>query len=173
MIRLKVLNIDELVPPDNPSPLMARIAALLKASIRKNFDDGGRPAKWKPLRGEARKPLKKSGALQDSLITYATENTAAVTAGENLPYNYGWTHETGALIPVTAASRRFFWMKWYETQDPKWKWMALSKQNTFSITARPFMMFQVDDIEKIEALVGSFYIDGPESIRQPYSPLPY
>jgi len=55
---------------------------------------------------------------------------------------YAAIHEFGGVVhvPVTVRMRRFFWAKFFETRDEKWKWMALSKKTEFviQIDARPF-----------------------------------
>lgn len=56
---------------------------------------------------------------------------------------YAAAHEYGAtiIVPVTAKSRRFFWAMYFETNDGKWKAMALSKKTSFivEIKARPYV----------------------------------
>ncbi len=55
---------------------------------------------------------------------------------------YAALHEFGGVVhvPVTVRMRRFFWAKFFETRDEKWKWMALSTKTEFviQIDARPF-----------------------------------
>ena len=56
---------------------------------------------------------------------------------------YAAIHEFGGTIniPITVQMRRFFWAMWYETQEEKWKWMALTKKTAFKITMkeRPYL----------------------------------
>lgn len=58
----------------------------------------------------------------------------------NVPY--ARIHEYGGtiLIPVTSRMRRFFWAMHRETKEDRWKGMALSKKNLFSvrIPKRPY-----------------------------------
>ena len=56
---------------------------------------------------------------------------------------YARIHELGGETKprVTKRSRRFFWAKFAETGDPKWKWMALTEKAQFrvKIRARPYL----------------------------------
>jgi hypothetical protein len=56
---------------------------------------------------------------------------------------YAAAHEYGAtiIVPVTAKSRRFFWAMYFQTNDDKWRAMALSKKTSFvvEIKARPYV----------------------------------
>lgn len=55
---------------------------------------------------------------------------------------YAAIHEFGGVIhvPVTARMRRFFWAKFFETNNERWKFMAISNKTEFviQIDARPF-----------------------------------
>lgn len=56
---------------------------------------------------------------------------------------YAAIHEFGGTITVriTDRMRRFFWAKFRETRDEKYKWMALARRQTFTIRipARPYI----------------------------------
>lgn len=64
--------------------------------------------------------------------------------------NYAAIHEYGGVLPahtmaITERMRRFFWAKWYETGDDKWKRSAM-KRNPAAVSipartmrARPFL----------------------------------
>lgn len=56
---------------------------------------------------------------------------------------YAAIHEWGGTIevPVTKASRGYFWWRYRVTGDPKWRAMALSKKTKFivRIPARPYI----------------------------------
>lgn len=56
---------------------------------------------------------------------------------------YGAVHEFGYTGVITDRQRRFFWAKWYETQDTMWKALALS--TTYTIPARPYLRPAADD----------------------------
>lgn len=55
---------------------------------------------------------------------------------------YGAVHEYGGTFTITAKQRAFFWYKWYETQEPMWKALALS--DTYTIPARPYLRPAID-----------------------------
>jgi len=59
---------------------------------------------------------------------------------------YAAIHEFGGTITVriTDKMRRFFWFKFRETRDEKYKWMALTRKQTFTIRipARPYISRQ-------------------------------
>lgn len=56
---------------------------------------------------------------------------------------YADIHNNGGIlnIPITRKSRKLFWAMYYSTGQEKWKWMALTKKQsfTFKMDARPFM----------------------------------
>ena len=52
---------------------------------------------------------------------------------------YARVHEYGGVIPITQRMRGFFWHKFYQTADEKWKFMALSRAGSFTIKARPYL----------------------------------
>ncbi|MBA9078955.1 phage virion morphogenesis protein [Rufibacter quisquiliarum] len=60
---------------------------------------------------------------------------------------YAEIHNEGGQIAqeitITNAMRKFFWAKYYETEDDKWKYMALSKkaylERTINMPQRQFM----------------------------------
>lgn len=70
------------------------------------------------------------------------------TFGTSVPY--AAIHELGGIIPsrvvrITEPMRRFFWAKFYQTHDERWKWAALKRRPpTVTIPAvqmrpRPFL----------------------------------
>lgn len=63
------------------------------------------------------------------------------TFGSNVPY--ARIHELGGTTKVTDKMRGFFWYKFSETGDEKWKAFALS--DSITIPARPYMEPAVDD----------------------------
>ncbi|MFY0714113.1 hypothetical protein J1D01_10580 [Seonamhaeicola sp. NFXS20] len=56
---------------------------------------------------------------------------------------YAQIHNEGGIlnIPITERSRKFFWVMFKATGDEKWKWMALTKKDRFTvkIDKRQFM----------------------------------
>lgn len=79
--------------------------------------------------------------------------------GPEATHTYG-IHEAGGTIPartqdITERMRKFFWAKYYEGQDDRWKFMALSKGPlnipAFDMPARPFLAPSVIDPDVREA----------------------
>jgi phage gpG-like protein len=77
--------------------------------------------------------LTKSGALRDS-IKLISSSTKRVVVGSDS--KYAKIHNEGGVIniPVTAKMRKFFWYKYKETGDGKYKGMALTKKTHFTAT---------------------------------------
>ena len=97
-------------------------------SERKNNTDTGRAI------------LTQSGALRDS-IKLISANTKRVIVGSDS--KYAKIHNEGGVtnIPITARMKKFFWYKYKQTGDSRYKSMALTKKPHFSITTpkRQFM----------------------------------
>lgn len=76
--------------------------------------------------------LTQTGNLRDSLQVLSRSATK-IEFGTHAPY--ASVHNEGGTIrvPITQRSRRFFWMMFRMTENPKWKWMALTKKNHLTI----------------------------------------
>lgn len=142
---------------------MAKVSDLLKASVQRNFVEGGRPSAWeatKPQTVESQAPLFRSGRLFGSIENASDETSAEVSAGSGLG-SYPFVHQFGSdhTVPVSQKSLGYFWYQFHQTGDEKWKAMAIvgQRQGYFvvHVPARPFMMFQDEDIERIMELVGN------------------
>lgn len=68
-------------------------------------------------------------SIEEGLLHYVKE----------ISVPYANIHERGGTITVTVTSkmRRFFWAKYSETGDEKWKHMALTQKTQFTIKIRP------------------------------------
>ena len=91
-------------------------------------------------RTERRGVLIKTGALRRS-IRILRIGQDIVQIGSEIPYAQ-IQNEGGTTNPkITAKSRKFFWAKYKETGNPKWKRMATTKEQSFhvEIPARPYM----------------------------------
>lgn len=100
-------------------------------------------AAW-PLRKDdlSHKLLQKSETLKKSIrASQVSLKMIEVVAGEGLPY--AEIHNNGGTIsvPVTEKMRKFFWYMFKETEDSKWKYMALTKNDrlTVKIPARKYI----------------------------------
>lgn len=95
---------------------------------RKNGDDPGRAI------------LTKSGSLRDS-IKITESSIQRVVLGSNA--KHAKIHNEGGIIniPVTPKMRKFFWAKYKETANAKYKGMALTKKTHFVVNMpkRQFM----------------------------------
>lgn len=72
--------------------------------------------------------LKASGKIDKADLTEVN-----ISFGEGL--NYAAIHNEGGTITVkvSAKMKRFFWYMYKKTEDEKWKWMALTKNETLTI----------------------------------------
>ncbi|WP_281323753.1 phage virion morphogenesis protein [Flavobacterium sp. IMCC34518] len=95
---------------------------------RKNNTDSGRAI------------LTQSGALRDSVKISSSSIQQVVASSDS---KYAKINNEGGLvnIPVTAKMRKFFWFKYKQTGEGKYKGMALTKKThfTFTIPKRQFM----------------------------------
>jgi len=141
---------------------MKQVAELVEASVKRNFSEGGRPTAWVALKPQVvtgNTPLMKSGALFNSIENTSDGTSATVSAGQGLPYAMTQQFGSGSNhhIPITEKSRNYFWLMYHKTGNEMWKWMAISKKTVFEggVPARPFMMFQEEDVTKIMEIIGS------------------
>ena len=80
------------------------------------------------------KLLQQSLALKGSVkIETATLEKIEISVGAGLPY--AAIHNEGGTITVkvTDKMRKYFWFMFKKTEDEKWKWMALTKEENFTI----------------------------------------
>lgn len=66
-----------------------------------------------------------------------------LTKGSKVPY--ARIHEKGGMIKITRKMRGFFWAKFAETNEGRWKAMALTKQSHINIPARPYLEPALED----------------------------
>jgi len=107
---------------------------------RQGFIDKGFE-RWTPRKDKlVHKILMKSLYLQNSIqVIEASHNRVEVALVTNTKYNYAQIHNEGgtisANIPITAKNRKFFWYMFSKTNDSKWKAMALTKKESFAMSA--------------------------------------
>ena len=102
------------------------------------------------------KILFQSYALKNSIsIETASLKKIEISAGEGVPY--ATLHNEGGTVTVrvTKRSRRFFWYKYKQTGDTKWKALALTKKHQLSsrIPKRQFIGESHALIEKVEQIM--------------------
>ena len=135
---------------------MPIVEQLLGRSIDRNFEAGGRPL-WVQRRTDSTgDPLRATGALRRSKYTSHGANTAMVSVGKNLPYARIQREGGTITVPVTKKMRGFFWAKWYETGETKWRNMALTTRSVFviHIPAREYMNIPPDELQEILEVIG-------------------
>jgi len=167
----------------NWTPVLKKISLLMYRSVIKNFEDEGRPVKWKPLsvltkfikshRSGGRKErnpkiLQDSGDLKKSIIPHIEEDSrnATVSVGSNLSYaklqHYGG-FGTGGTVKISP-----FYRKSKGTAGNK-KYIASNYVKGFTMTIkaghkippRPFMLIQKEDEEQIRKWVRGYVIEQP------------
>lgn len=96
--------------------------------------------------GDLSRAVLGKGGMQHVSVVFtiaALEYTKTITVPYAAIQHYGGT----IRLRVTSRMRRFFWAKFIETGDEKWKGMALSKKTHFEIKikARPYVDPAVED----------------------------
>ena len=130
----------------------------MRDSVDLNFEVGGRPL-WVQRRMDSTgDPLRRTGALRSSKHSSYGSDFAEVTMGEGLG-KYPFAQQFGSQhqVRVTNDARRFFWAMFHSTGETKWKYMAMTDKQMFTIKipARPFILFQEEDIDNILGLVAN------------------
>ena len=130
-------------------------AFFMQSFIKEGFTDNSFIA-W-PKRKDllSHKLLQLSLALKGSIkVTKANFKEVEITAGEGL--KYGAIHNEGGTITVkvTEKMRKYFWYMYKKTGDDKYKGMALTKKEVFTIKIpkRQFMGESETLNKKLEAL---------------------
>lgn len=122
-------------------PALREIGQLVRTSVVRNFEVGGRPEKWKPAQKDDGQTLIRSGRLRQSIAAAEPEVTAtSVTVGTNVAY--AAAHQFGSK-PHTIKARRKKALFWPGAKHP-----------VFSVLhpgtpARPFMVLQTSDERRI------------------------
>ncbi len=133
------------------SPVMKQIAQIVRTSVIKNFEVGGRPG-WQPSRRakmEGGLTLVKSGRLRNSIVARGYADRAEV--GTNVVY--AAIHQLGGKTPprviVPKRAKALFW--------PGAKHPVKSVNHPGSnIPARPFLMVQDEDWVEIKNVINRY-----------------
>lgn len=119
--------------------LAPEIAKEAQAFFKSNFDKQGftdyRFMAW-PKRKDAEPHtlLFKSHALKDSVVIASqTPDRIEINAGQGLPY--AEIHNKGGVINLTLTpkARKYFWYMYKQTENEKWKWMAITKKKMITV----------------------------------------
>lgn len=88
-----------------------------------------------------------TGRLRSSIVTETTTEGDVISTKVGSNVRYAAIQELGGTIEATPSMYGFFWAKFKNTKDEKWKWMALGlkKKGQFVIPARPFLRPAIDD----------------------------
>jgi len=119
-----VQNIAEALGPPHVTQALKRGAEVIQHQAQQNVK---------------RQKLYVTGTLHDSIKVLEVSPWAVSILVDVV---YGAVHEFGYTGIITDKQRRFFWAKWYETQDDMWKALALSY--SYTIPARPYLRPAVD-----------------------------
>jgi len=132
----------------NLTPAMRGIGEIVRTSVERNFAASGRPEKWKPsgrVKKEGGQTLSDTGILRRSFTVRAYPDRAEV--GTNV--KYAAIHQLGGVI--TAKNKPYLRFKIGG--------QFISKKSV-TMPARPFLMVQDEDWEKMRRYLGSYIVEG-------------
>jgi phage gpG-like protein len=143
--------------PSDLSDLFAEAQFIMFQSVMENFSSGGRPNTWAPLKKTgAPSHLYKSGRLIEQIRSHSGSDFAEVYVSD-VPYaaiqNFGGTiHHPG--------STKF---QAFQIGD-KWVYTHGTQPHEIDIPARPFMLFQDEDVVRVQTLfaqdiIGMFFTE--------------
>lgn len=149
-------------------PPLRRIAVIMQASVSRNFEAGGRPQPWPPLRpgtiagrrfgGD--RPLQDTGALKKSVQQqiFYPDNVAVYTKHEHAAYHQFGTRpyvirprRPGGVLRFPVGGRGGRGQK---------EWRSAREVRHPGLPARPFVMWQNEDVRLIEKTLLDFLLDG-------------
>ncbi len=138
--------------PESLAPVMTAAALYMDESVLKNFLEGGRPQKWQPTKSGAPSHLYGNGALLGSKRHVSDDFSAALMIGGGIPY--AWIHQEGGIIHHPGSKEFQVFSVLGETV-----FTHGTKPHEILIPARPYMMFQDEDIQYLEELIGRYIVD--------------
>ena len=122
----------------NPGPVMKILGAIVRTSVVRNFEKGGRPTKWQALSPETLKTKKGTAILREQgmagglmgSVNYKPFSDKVVISANKV---YAAIHHFGGKA---------------------------GRGRKVTIPARPYMMVQDEDWREIEAALGDFIVRG-------------
>ena len=122
----------------NPAPAMKILGAIVRTSIVRNFEKGGRPTKWQALSPETLKKKKGTAILREQgmagglmgSVNYKAFNDKVVISANKV---YAAIHHCGGKA---------------------------GRGKKVTIPARPYMMVQDEDWVEMKAALGDFIVRG-------------
>jgi phage virion morphogenesis protein len=135
----------------NLKPVMQIVAGMMESAIQRNFADGGRPAKWAPLKYRKGQPLIDTGRLKNSITSDSDATSAIAGVSGNIEYaaiqNFGG--KTKATIIRPRNKKALFWPG---ARHP----VMMVKHPGSVIPARPFMVIPDEDMGYILDTLGGY-----------------
>jgi phage gpG-like protein len=116
------------------SSAMERIVDRMYSDSMGRFTSSGYGT-WEATReGEPSNLGGREGKIAQSISKTSDADSATL-------YSMYAIHQRGGLMMVTEKMRSFFWAKWYETNEEKWKWMALNRGGVMKFPVRTYLTF--------------------------------
>lgn len=132
------------------TPLMREISERMYKAVMDNFEQEGRPVKWKPVAREG-KILQDTGHLVSSIDTYSDNDRAVV--GTNVIYariqNQGGKTRPHEIRPKNKKALRF-----------NGRYASSVKHPGSDIPARPFLSLTGEDVSDITGIINDWLSDG-------------
>lgn len=142
----------------NLKPLHERIAMLMAASIRENFDAGGRPTRWQQSRRAKRQrgqTLRDTNRLMNSITGKGDASRAVAGTNDVRAAVLNFGAKKGSFGTVQAAVRAH--IRKIRGKEQKVRGHSRKQQMPWGdIPARPFMLLQTEDIGEIKDMVGAY-----------------
>lgn len=135
-------------------PVMREAAAIIKNSVRENFEVGGRP-KWAPsfrAKTEGGMTLVRSGILERSIQSHYDAHSAIV--GTNLEYA-AIHHFGGTTKPHVIRARDKKALMFFDGNTPIYR-RAVNHPGS-KIPARPFLLVQPQDKQDLISFIKQFF----------------
>lgn len=164
-LQQKISGLEHNLKKDVPKLIAHTAAKHYKARFEANNKDWNKtpwPNTKQPVkRGSL---MMRSGNLQSSIRPLVVNpDRVVISAGSN-KVPYAQIHNEGGTIQrnitVTPKMRKFAWAKFYETEDSKWKGMALTKKTsiaqTITMPKRQFMGMNDQLLNEMDKQITSY-----------------
>ena len=127
----------------NTTPAMRVIGEIVQESIQTNFEEGGRPKKWKKLKSTTIKQRKRRGHWPGRILVESGVSGGLMGAISYKPF---------PKKVVMSANKIYAAIHHFGGKAGRGK--------KVTIPARPYMMVQDEDWREIEAMLGNFIVRG-------------
>jgi phage gpG-like protein len=140
----------------NMKPALRIVGQILRTSVVRNFEEGGRPSRWKESKrasAEGGLTLSDTGRLRNSIHAKVFSNQVQV--GTNVVYA-AIQHFGGSTAPHTIFAKPGSALFWPGAKHP------VKKVNHpgSKIPARPFMMIQTEDWDEVKSALNDYAMKG-------------